>query len=867
MAETKSAAGLIGKCSRPGTNRYLLSRLRLHQKLDNALQSKLSVVTAPAGYGKTTAVLDWLGKCGLPVAWLSVDAHDNSPVSFWRYVCAALDGIADGISRDTEYVFSSLELMRANIHINILIDRLSGVQSDFLLVLDDLHAITEPSILGGLSYLIDYLPAQMHLVFISRTEPELELSRFRIKWQVQRLEEKDLRFGWDEIFSFYKARGYTLANDALKKVEVYTEGWAAALVAVAMSMEDESGGNEAIAALTGASRDIGQYLRDEVFSAWRPEKRAFAMKTCILDTLSEALCDAVTGDHNGRLMLKEINEGNGFLAALDGRKQEYRYHHLFKNLLYKLLSETAPEEITGLHTRAAHWFRERGLIPEAIEHLLRGASYREAFELIEHQTDHLIHRNDFATLLSWIERIPGEFRDNSFKLAVIYALYHAESGRHDLSRQWVDRMKAVKDGQQYASSPGWNSYSRTVSALVEANLLIREGSVQYLSMLLSAAETNDSRYYKMPQYNDFNTADIYFYRCPINMLAGLFREAPDKYEKMAASYRGMISKNPGYAPLGIGEYLYESNRLEEALPYLLKALDEAGDAHCPGALVPAMVDIARIKRARGDMQGAFEILEKCEKKLQGCGKAHWMYLLQAFRCRLYMDIGEGDKVAEWLASRKIDIFTGINRTREFELLVYARALMAGGRLPDAELLLQRLLSFAGENGRLHSRVEVLNLLALLACRNNDMRGAVNFLKKSLEIGMEEGYVRSYMDEFTPMAHLLKYYTTLRRKSANQPAARLLTDYAKGLLRQLHENIPAALEAYGEAAAAAMKGRLTEQEKKVLELLARANTNEEISVKLGIALRTVKTHTGNIYSKLGVKNRAQCVNLAREAKLL
>lgn len=194
MAEITSKTGLIGtKYSKPEINQYLISRQRLHQKLNNSLMCKLTIVIAPAGYGKTTAVLDWLGKCGLTAAWLSVDSYDNNPVVFWQYVCTALDGISGGISKDTEYVFSSMELLKANIHINILIDRLSEVKSDFLLVLDDLHLITDSSILEGLSYLIDYLPAKMHLVFISRTEPEMKLAKYRIKWQTQRLAERDLR--------------------------------------------------------------------------------------------------------------------------------------------------------------------------------------------------------------------------------------------------------------------------------------------------------------------------------------------------------------------------------------------------------------------------------------------------------------------------------------------------------------------------------------------------------------------------------------------------------------------------------------------------------------------------------------------------
>ncbi len=861
---------LRAKLHAPTINKNIISREKLLARLQHAQECKLTLVTAPAGYGKTTAVLDWLGKCGLPSAWVSLDSHDNDPVTFWQYVCTSLEDITGGIIKDTEYVFSSQELMNANIHINILIDRLLEVQSDFLLVLDDLHLINAPSILSGLSYLIDYLPEKMHLIFISRTLPELELAKDRIKWQTQRLAEEELRFSKEEISQFYQVRGYSLPDDDVKKIERYTEGWAAAMVAVAMSMENDSGSSDAIAALTCSSRDIEQYLKDEVISTWQPERQVFAIKTCILDTLSEPLCDAVTEDNNGRRMLKVISEGSGFLIALDVQKQEYKYHHLFKSFLYKMLCETSPEEIPGLYFKAGSWFQEQSLLPEAIEYFLNGQAYQQAFELIEHKIDHLIHKNDFGRLLSWIERLPAEYRDNSFKSAAIYALNYAETGRYDLSRQWVEIMKKLREDHQYASISGWNSYSRTVCTLVEANLLIREGNVEYLSLLFSAAEINEDKYYKMSEYNDFNTADIYFYRCPINLLAVLFREDPDKYERMTESYRGMISKNPGYAPLGIGEYLYESNRLEESLPYLLKAVNEAESVGCPGALVPAMVDIARIKRAKGDLQGAFEVLSQCKDRLQSIGKAHWNYLLQALRCRLSMDAGDVTAVDEWIISCKLNIFSEINRAREFELIVYARALMAKDRTHDAEILLCRLLSFAEENGRLHSRVEALNLMALLAFKNNHSRLALRYIDESLQTGMKEGYVRSYLDELSPMAQILRAYLKSRGK---QFEAYLLNErkaFAASLLKQLRDGLPQTAEAREEVAAGAAKkilDQLTVQEKKVLELMVDAATNKEISDKLGISLRTVKTHTGNIYGKLGLKSRAQCIKVIRELGLL
>ncbi|MGE5605254.1 MAG: LuxR C-terminal-related transcriptional regulator [Bacteroidota bacterium] len=858
---------LRAKLQAPTINKNIISREKLLQKLQRGSESKLTLIVAPAGYGKTTAVLDWLRNCGLPSAWLSVDAYDNNPVIFWRYFCNALEGIAEGISKNAEYVFASPELLKANIQINILIDRLAELESDSLLVLDDLHLISDRSILEGLSYLINYLPEKMHLMIISRTEPALETGKHRIKWQIERLDQKDLRFRNAEISQFFMARGFSLESDALKEVESFTEGWAAALVAVAMSLEDEKENSCAIAALARFSRDIEEYLKAEVISTWQPDKRAFAIKTCILDTLSEDICDAVTGEHNASRMLKELRQGNGFLVAVDEQKQEYRYHNLFKNILYKLLTEIDPEGVSGLHIKAGHWFREHDLIPEAIEHLLEGASFQEACELIEQQTPPILQKNDFGTLLSWLERLPKELTDKNFQIAIVYAVYYAETRRYDLARQWLERMKSLQDGDQYTARPGWDKYSHIACSLIEANLLLREGKPGFLPLIVDLAEAKASQFYKMPEFFDFNAADIYYYRSPLNKTVGFFRQNPEQYGKLIESYRRMISVNPGYAPLGIGEYLYESNRLEEALPNLLKALEEAEGAKCPGALVPAMVNIARIKRAGGDLAGAFEVMEECGKKLQNFGKAHWIYLIQAFRCRLYLDKGEATGAEEWLASRQLNVFTGVNRTREFELLVYVRVLLAKERRQDAKLLLQRLLAFTEENARFHSQVEVLNLLALLDYQNNQLPGALKYIEKSLAIGMAEGYVRSYLDEFTPMARLLRYYTTSRRKWTDQHTAKLLTDYAKDLLRQMYESFPESMESSIEAAPAGMIERLTEQERKVLELLVQANTNNEIGVKLGIGLRTVKTYTTNIYGKLGVKNRAQCVKLVHEAKLL
>lgn len=840
---------LSAKLHTPAINKSVIKRDKLLDKLRHTTEHKLTLITAPAGYGKTTAILNWIEECGLPSAWLSLDPKDNESGVFWQYFCSSLDGIAPGLAKDTEYVFSHREMIKANMHVSIIIDRLKKIERDFVMVLDDLHYITDPDIMDGLSYLIDYIPQKMHLVFIGRSAPDFGVARHKLKWQIRLLDEKDLRFAEDEIFLFYKARGTILDENDIIKIKSYSEGWVAALVAVAMSIED-GGERDVIAALDASSKDIGQYLDDEVLKTWNIEKRDFALKACVLDTLSPDICDAITGVNNGQKILSEIYEGNGFLIALDSQKQHYRYHNLFKRLLQKILAKTAPQEIAVLHTRAGFWFRERKMVPEALEHFLEGGQYAEALELIENHIDNHIRKNDFGRVVSWVERLPKAYRDKSFKIAAIYTMYYAETGSFSLSRTWLEKAKTLREERILTAGSEWTENSHTICTLAEANLLMREGDIKFAQLVFMS----ENKPRKISGYTDFNTSDIYFYRSPINVFARLLKESPDQYAKMISSYRGMISNNPGYAPLAVGAYYYENDSLEQALPCLLKALEEARCARCPGALTPAMVDIARIRRAKGDMEGALETLGECESILRDMGKAYWIYGVRAFRCRLHIEAENTAAVEEWLASCKLNEFTELCKVREFELLVYCRALIFKGKYGGAKLLLQRMLAFAQETVRLHSEVEILNLLALLEFRENDMSGAAHRLELALEIGEKEGYIRSFLDEGAPMAGLLKYYVT--QKSVCTVA---LSAYAKNLLERINKSIPTASKPLDLTSAGIL---LTPQEKKVLGLLLKAYSNQEISEKLCIGVRTVKTHTGNIYGKLGVENRTQCICLLK-----
>jgi len=267
--EDPSHIGLLKtKYRLPGLNKHLLPRYFLHDRLEESLSKKLTIITAPAGYGKTSAVLKWLEGVDLPSAWLSLDTKDNDPHVFWRYICAALDRISEGISIATDYIFTSPELFEASMHINILIDRLSNIKQAFIFVLDDLHLITNQEILDSLFFLVSYLPSNMHLVLISRIEPRMKLAKLGLKEDLVRLHVKDLRFNTGEIEQYFKTRGYSLQEENIRKIESYTEGWAVALVAVAMSLKDEEHRRRIINIFESCNLQIENYLAEDVMNSW-----------------------------------------------------------------------------------------------------------------------------------------------------------------------------------------------------------------------------------------------------------------------------------------------------------------------------------------------------------------------------------------------------------------------------------------------------------------------------------------------------------------------------------------------------------------------------------------------------------------------
>ena len=835
----------------PSLNKHLVTRGLLNHKLDESLNHKLTLLTAPAGYGKTTAVLKWLETVALPAAWLSLDAGDNDAIVFWRYFCAALNSVSNGISSTTDYVLESPELLKAKVHLSILIDSLTEIPSASLLVLDDFQHITNQDVLDDLSSLLTYLPANLHLILLSRTTPPLKLAGLGLKENLLRIRAEDLRFNSGEIYQYYQARGYFLPKEDIQKVENYTEGWAAALVAVSLALKDKMFWNHAMSSFGKCDLHIETYLAEDVFHTWTQEQQDFMIKTSIADRLCGPLCEAIT-DYNGNRLLQELYEQNSFLVALDDQGTWFRYHHLFKDYLHKKLGNRETAMIQNLHRRAGEWLKTNGFGKEAIEHFLQGAHYNEALQLIEKQGGGLLRRGEYTQVISWIERLPDQYAEKSVMILLQKASYFTKINNFEKAWQCLASIElALKKENRHIKDLG-AEYMQ-----VRANLFLRQGEIKAALSAINEAAALGINPIMSTNYLDLNLYDISIYRTPYHFVMAILRKSPSEFNLFTKNYRSLISTNPGYAPLIAGEFYYESDRLEEAMPKLLVSVDEAMQANCPGAYVPAMVTLAKIRRAHGDMAGVLQVIEECESKLEAFHKLHWGYMVKAFKVRMYIELNDDEKLDKWLKESRLSLFQEIVSTREYELIVLCRVLLAKKQYQDAHLLLNRLLIFAEKSKRSHSITEIMNLLAITALKDLKKELAEEYMEKALSLGIEEGYIRSFVDELEPMALLLELY--LER----HPEENSLTAYALELLSRTRNAVK---HSTFKISPNEFEKMLTPTELKVFNYILNAYDNPTIAAELGITVRTVKAHTSNIYQKLGVKNRLQCINIFKNISI-
>jgi len=888
----------------PKPRRGLVQRPRLSERLRRGLESTLTLISAPAGFGKTTLLAEWLASfpSGAPsVAWLSLDHADNEPGTFWVYLIAALRTVAPGVGASALAALREPQAPPIESILAPLLNELNAVPEDVVVVLDDYHEVDTPEIRAGMVFLLEHLPPRIHLVITTRADPALPLGRLRGRGTLTEIRAADLRFTPTEAAAYLnEVMGLDLGASDVAALEGRTEGWIAALQLAAISMQGRDDVAGFIAGFAGDDRYIVDYLVEEVLRRQPASIRTFLLETSILDRLSAALCDAVIGRDDGRAMLQELDRANLFLVALDDRRQWYRYHRLFADVLGAHLEQEQPEQVPELHRRASAWFERNGAPTEAIRHAMAAADFERAATLVELAIPAMRQARQETTALAWLRALPDDVVATRPVLSVHYAgalllngelegveahLRAAErwleengagtpsappTGAHEAGYQDLPTAIAIFRGAQALAlgdvAATIRFARRALEVVADDDYVFRGSAEGFLGLAAwrkGDLEEGHRRYVACAANLEragyvSDTIGCAISLADIRIAQGRLRDALGTYE------HGLARATPLGAPVvrgaadmhtGMAEIFLERDELDAAAKHLAASTELGGLAALEQNPYRWRVAMARVHEAEGDRDAALGLLDEAERQYV----SHFLPLVRpvaALRTRVWLAQGRQAEALRWARDVGLSADDDLDYLREFEHVTLARVLLARSTqhppsLAVAASLLERLLRAADDGARMGSVIEVLVLQALESQLRGDTAGALVPLARALTLAEPEGFVRTFLQEGRAMATLLD--AAARRQ--------IVPDYVRRLR--------AAPGTGGEKATSkqALVEPLTERELDVLRLLRSDLDGPGIASELVLSLNTVRTHTKNIYTKLGVNNRRAAVRRGGELDLL
>ena len=902
--------GLLESKYRVPTRRpNAVARPRLAERLSAASQSELTVLSAPAGFGKTTALTEWLATVPAEasfIAWLSLDHRDNDPALFWTYVVTAMQTATDGVGEGASQMLASSS-PPTEAALAALLNDLGKLPKDLLLVLDDYHLIEAPEVHDGMAFILEQQPPQLHLAVATRADPPLALARMRARGQLFEVRAADLRFTAEESEAYLNGpMGLGLSEGDVAALGGRTEGWIAALQLAALSMQGREDVSAFIAGFAGDDRYIVDYLVEEVLVRQRADVRDFLLTTSVLERLTGPLCDAVTGRAGGTAALVALERANLVLVSLDDRRQWYRYHHLFADVLRAHLLEELGDEVAELHRRASAWFEASGDTSQAISHALEGDDWARAADLMELVMPVIRRERREAEFARWVRALPDEvvrvrpvlgiafvgalarvwdFTAVRERLADIERSVRSEDGT------WAEQPPpglVVVDEDGYRSLPASIEMYRAALALARSDL---DGTLAHAREALSLTPPDDdvtrAAAGALAGLASWSTGDLAgahaAYTQTVAGLAGVglladvlgccitlgdIRRTQGQLGDAMRNYQwalDLAGTKPGGVPLqgtadmhvAIAEVLLERDDLAAAAEHL--AISERLGEHNGLAQNPYRwrVVTARLREAEGDLDVALELLDEAVRVYAGDYSPN-VRPVPAVRARLRLRRGELGHAGAWARDQQLCAGDELSYLREYEHLTLARLLLAryhaerdDTALDEALSLLGRLLPAAVEGERGGSVIEVLVLQALAHHARRDLPAALGALKRAVTLAEPEGYVRVFADEGPPMAGLLK--TLTERESARGYVRRVLS----AVIGTEHR----------PADATALVEPLSARELDVLRLLGTDLSGPDIARELFVSLNTLRTHTKNIYSKLDVTSRRAAVRQAHDLKLL
>ena len=885
----------------PGTN--LVSRERLLRVIEEGIKGgkRLTLISAPPGYGKTTLLGEWIFEKNLSVAWLTLDEGENDPARFVAYLISAIRRIEPGIGETTLAMLGTPAKHTPESLLTPLVNEISKNPEGLLIVLDDYHTIHNQVIHDELAFLLDHIPPQIHVVIASRADPLLPLARLRGRGQVTELRQNDLQFNVDEARMFLeKVLGVEISRKDIESLTSLTEGWAAGLQMATASMKDHEDITAFIKSFTGSNRYILDYLIEEVLQGQPEPIQGFLLHTSILEQLSGPLCDSVIDGSialptTSQSILEGLEHANLFIIPLDDRREWYRYHRLFADLLRQRLYQSHPDILDSLHSRASVWYEKHGLLEEAIEHAISSGDGARAADLVERSAEAVLMRSQVATFMGWIDQLPEGEVHRRPALSAYYAWVLLWSGAPIEAIE--AHLKITALGEDYSAkalpfrafmasiksdfSSAIDLSTRALEQLPEDDQLLRN----LANFILATAYMADGEILKgvdileeiaIVSQRSGNMMIATLVLCELGELRikqGRLHQANALYQQalnLATNAQGDKLPVAGKALIGLGDIAREWNDLEAAQRYLKEGIELAKQWSIIGTF-EGYLNLIQLHDALGAIEKGDELFAQLrDLAIQFDATEIDDYIVEMYEARRSIALGDLDSARLWAERRSLpnkppEIKTGdaldYIRTRmwKYEANALAWLHIMDGHYLEALNLLELVQQQAEEADRMFLTIESAILKAIALQSIGEREQAISSMMDALNMAEPEGFMRTFVDLGDKVKDLLE----MARNEAENAA---MLDYIDSLLKAFK---PPVIERQSISSIQPKRvgEKLSKRELDVLHLLPSSLSSTDMAAELSISVNTLRTHLKNIYAKLDAHSRYEAIERAKKIGLL